>query len=182
MNELIAMWTARAEQENNHEVALAIMQCVGELKNFRVPSEEAFTRRALAKICANRDIMFTWDDEGFNFTMDNKSFEIGNDQDHLVLMAYDAVKNQQPEQIAELFRLCGVKSEYDKFLDAIDNSGYARTTSGGIDSQGRFHVITMHKATRHINNQYAFIVRPDDTGLMATILEQLEKLERGINL
>lgn len=33
MNELIAMWTARAEQENNHEVALAIMQCVGELKS-----------------------------------------------------------------------------------------------------------------------------------------------------
>lgn len=39
MNELIAMWTARAEQENNHEVALAIMQCVGELKASQEPKE-----------------------------------------------------------------------------------------------------------------------------------------------
>lgn len=32
MNELIAMWEARANSENDPKVSLAIMQCVGELK------------------------------------------------------------------------------------------------------------------------------------------------------
>lgn len=112
MNELIAMWEARANSENDPKVALAIMQCVGELKASQEPKEP---------------------------------------------------------------------SEYDKFLDAIDNSPYAKTISGGVDFQGRYHEVNIHKPTWHRNNQYVFIVRPDDTGLMATILEQLEKLEIGIN-
>lgn len=38
MNELIAMWEARANNENNSDVALAIMQCVGELKAIQEPN------------------------------------------------------------------------------------------------------------------------------------------------
>ena len=109
MNELIAMWSARADQESDPKIALAIMQCVAELKSFRQPSEESFTRRALAKLCLNRDLWYEWGKDGsFAFSLFDYRFYIRPESDHLIVMAYDAVKNHSPEQIKELYNLCGV--------------------------------------------------------------------------
>ena len=65
-----------------------------------------FNREDLTKLLYKNDHSFVWTDQRLSFGFNGMSFELVRDE-HIDL-AYDAVKNQRPEQIKELYNLCGV--------------------------------------------------------------------------
>ena len=97
------MWSARADQENDPKIALAIMQCVAELKSTQ---KTALTREDLTKLLYKNNHSFVWTDQRLSFDFNGILFELVSD-DHIDL-AYDAVKNKEQGRIEELYLACGV--------------------------------------------------------------------------
>lgn len=73
MNELIAMWEARANNENDPKVSLAIMQCVGELKASQekpsIYNQFKSSMRNNDKVNVFGEILNSDDSESFEFTI-----------------------------------------------------------------------------------------------------------------